>query len=111
MEVAEPDDEVRTVVRISGLGMETFDGISMRALAIDDGGNALMYSFSAPDNEHAPRGLFVLAGDGNLARVDTLEPAAQELTSPTQGSYYFGAQPRTSTTATTDRPAKAGRPR
>ncbi|MBC8072657.1 MAG: hypothetical protein IAG13_30335 [Deltaproteobacteria bacterium] len=96
MELPEPDDEVRTVVRISALGMETFDGISMRALAIDDGGNALMYSFSAPDNEHAPRGLFVLGGDGNLARVDTLEPAAQELTSATQGSYYFSAQPRTS---------------
>lgn len=65
---------VRTVVRISSLGIERFDGLAMRALAVDDSGRALLYSYSAGDSEGVPRGLFVLDGDGQLARVDDLEP-------------------------------------
>ncbi len=65
------------VIRVSALGLEQFFGISMFPLAIDDDGNALLYSFDRDESfeDRVPRGLFVLAGDGELARVDELEPA------------------------------------
>jgi hypothetical protein len=64
----------------------------MRGLAIDDGGNALLYSFASGDNDQEPRGLFVLDANGHLARVDALEPTPLELTAGSP--YYFSAQAR-----------------
>jgi len=62
------------VQRVSVLGAELYTGIPMRPIAIDDDGNALLYSFSSDDDDGNPRGLFVLSGDGQLTRVDQLEP-------------------------------------
>ncbi len=62
------------VQRISVLGNELYTGIPMRPIAIDDEGNALLYSVSLDDDDGTPRGLFVLTGDGQLTRVDSLEP-------------------------------------
>ncbi|MCX4245891.1 hypothetical protein [Paraliomyxa miuraensis] len=62
------------VQRISVLGTEVYGGVPMRPIAIDDEGNALLYSISSDDDDGVPRGLFVLTGDGQLMRVDELEP-------------------------------------
>jgi hypothetical protein len=60
------------VYRVSSLGLEIYGGITLAPLSIDDAGNALLYSFDPDDGE--PRGLFVLTADGEVARVDDLEP-------------------------------------
>lgn len=62
------------IQRISVLGTELYAGLPMLPIAIDDDGNALLYSVGADDDEGVPRGLFVLTGDGQLTRVDELEP-------------------------------------
>lgn len=64
-----------TIQRISVLGSELYTGLPMRPVAIDDEGNALLYSIASNDDDGVPRGLFVLTGDGQLTRVDELEPA------------------------------------
>jgi hypothetical protein len=63
-----------SIVRVSSLGLERFFGVSMRVLGIDDEGNVLLYSYKTSDAQGSPRSLFVLTGDGQLARVDTLDP-------------------------------------
>lgn len=65
------------VIRVSPLGLEQFFGISMFPLAIDDDGTAMLYSFDRDESpeDRVPRGLFVLDGTGELARIDELEPA------------------------------------
>ncbi|MCA9708537.1 MAG: hypothetical protein KDK70_21995, partial [Myxococcales bacterium] len=63
------------VRRISVLGVELYTGIPMRPIAVDDDGNALLFSVSPDDDDEVPRGLFVLTGDGQLTRVDELEPS------------------------------------
>jgi len=72
------DGQIR---RISVLGTELFAGIPMRPIAIDDDGNALLYSISS-DDDGDPRGLFVLTGDGQLTRVDELEPFPAQVMRP-----------------------------
>jgi hypothetical protein len=62
------------IQRISVLGTELYAGVPMRPIAIDDEGNALLYSIDVSDSDGVPRGLFVLTGDGQLTRVDELEP-------------------------------------
>ncbi len=62
------------IQRISVLGSELYAGVPMRPIAVDDDGNALLYSIASNDDDGAPRGLFVLSGDGKLTRVDELEP-------------------------------------
>lgn len=91
-EIVELDLSFSTTLRISALGLERFDGIAMRALAIDDGGNALMYSYDPDDNEAVPRGLFVLEGNGRLSRVDELEPTPEPIRGTS--SVYFSAAAR-----------------
>lgn len=73
-EVVAPDGLDGQVQRVSVLGAELFGGIPMRPIAVDDDGNALLYSISSDDDDGVPRGLFVLGGDGTLSRVDELEP-------------------------------------
>lgn len=88
------------VLRVSALGLDSLSGIAMRPLAIDDEGNALLYSFDRDevDTTAVPRGLFVLAGDGQLSRIDELEPPpaevalSHELLGRTMGR--FAAAPR-----------------
>lgn len=63
-----------TIQRISVLGSELYTGTPMRPIAVDDEGNALLYSIASDDDDGVPRGLFVLSGDGKLTRVDELEP-------------------------------------
>jgi len=72
------------VLRLSALGLEQYTGISMRPVAIDDEGNALLHSFDSGDSDAAPRGLFVLSGDGVLARVDDLEPGPAQIAVPSE---------------------------
>jgi hypothetical protein len=62
------------IQRISVLGLELYAGVPMRPIAVDDEGNVLLYSIASNDDDGAPRGLFVLSGDGKLTRVDELEP-------------------------------------
>lgn len=72
------------VMRISALGLEQYSGINMNPLAVDDEGSALLYSSDPDDNDAAPRGLFVLDGDGVLARVDDLEPGPDPIALPSE---------------------------
>lgn len=85
---------IQTVVRISSLGIERYDGLAMRALAIDDAGGALMYSYNPDDSDGLPRGLFVLDGDGQLSRVDDLEPPPVLFRLGTEQRTYFDAASR-----------------
>ncbi|WP_422883647.1 hypothetical protein [Nannocystis pusilla] len=69
------------IVRVSSAGMERFQGVPMWALAIDDDGDLLLHSRDDQDFSlelllppAAPRNLYVLTADGELARVDALEP-------------------------------------
>ncbi|MCH9684887.1 MAG: hypothetical protein K0V04_25855 [Deltaproteobacteria bacterium] len=73
------------IQRISVLGAELYTGIPMRPIAIDEEGNALLYSVSSDDDEGTPRGLFVLSGDGQLTRIDALEPFPGRVMLPTGG--------------------------
>lgn len=75
-----PDGVDGQVQRVSVLGAELYGGIPMRPIAIDDDGNALLYSIASDDDDGVPRGLFVLSGDGQLSRVDELEPAPGRVT-------------------------------
>jgi hypothetical protein len=69
-----PDGLDGQIQRISVLGSEIYAGLPMRPIAVDDEGNALLYSIASDDDDGVPRGLFVLTGDGQLTRVDELEP-------------------------------------
>jgi hypothetical protein len=69
------------VVRVSAAGVERFQGVPMWALAIDDTGDLLLHSrIDTGFNQELllpgvpPRNLYVLAADGELARIDGLEP-------------------------------------
>jgi hypothetical protein len=83
-----PVSEFGSIVRISASGIERFDGIPMRTLAVDDDGNALLYSYDRDDNDREPRGLFVLDASGEVVRVDDLEPTPRPLV-----GGYISAQP------------------
>lgn len=72
---------VTSVIRVGVHGLERYDGVPMWALAIDDGGDLLLFSRGddglAGDGDQpssSPRNLYVLRSDGELSRVDTLEP-------------------------------------
>jgi hypothetical protein len=80
-----PDGVDGLVQRISVLGSELYSGVPMRPIAIDDEGNALLYSVASNDDDGVPRGLFVLTGDGQLSRVDELEPYPGLVMLPTAG--------------------------
>ncbi len=69
------------VVRVSAAGTERLQGVPMWALAIDDDGDLLLHSRGDQDFSFElllppdpPRNLYVLTGDGELARVDPIEP-------------------------------------
>src|SRR5690606_15547950 len=79
------------VLRISSLGLEQFIGIPMRAMAVDDGGNVLLYSYDATTAAAEPRGLFVLSGEGRLARVDELEPSPAFIRNRGFGPTWYSA--------------------
>lgn len=74
-----PDGVDGQVQRVSVLGIELYSGIPLRPIAIDDDGNALLYSVASSDDDGKPRGLFVLSGDGLVSRVDPLEPTPHRL--------------------------------
>ncbi len=89
-----------TVVRVSGAGMERFDGVPMWVTAIDDDGVILMWSrpsdgFFDVDGLPvvAPRNLYTLTPDDVLNRVDALEPEP-ELTVELDGqsSHWIAAR-------------------
>jgi hypothetical protein len=89
------------VMRVSALGLDQLGGIAMRPLGIDDEGNALLYSFDRDEVEATavPRGMFVLSGDGQLSRVDELEPPPAEIAlsidgaGRTMGRFATAARP------------------
>lgn len=77
-----------SVMRVSVAGLERYDGVPMWTVAIDDGGSLLLYSRAdtalneALQPTTSPRNLYVLSGDGELSRIDTLEPDPE----PSRGS-------------------------
>ncbi|MEM7159157.1 MAG: hypothetical protein AAF799_40345 [Myxococcota bacterium] len=77
-----PDGLDGQVQRVSVLGTELYSGIPMIPIAVDDDGNALLFSVSSGDEEAVPRGLFVLSGNGDLTRVDDLEPFPARVSLP-----------------------------
>ncbi len=84
-ETTEQEFARSVVVRTSSGGVERFEGIPMVVLAIDDGGDVLLYSAEtgggedpegvAPDLE--PLSLWTLSDDRVLRRTDTLEPTPE----------------------------------
>lgn len=77
------------ILRLSPLGLQAFPGIPMRPLAIDDEGNVLLYSH---DDDEDPRGLFVLSSDGQVARIDPLEPQPDLVTDPAGRRVFFAVE-------------------
>ena len=80
------------IMRVSALGLEQFAGISMRPVAVDDEGNAMLYSFDSDDSSVEPRGLFILGGDGTLARTDDLEPGPAPVAIPSEENGRVGGR-------------------
>lgn len=83
--------DIASIVRVSALGLERYDGIAMAPLAIDDGGNALLYSFDPDDDDRSPRGLFVLDAHGDLSRIDDLEPEPHLFVGAGGNTYFSRA--------------------
>ncbi len=83
-----PVSDFGSIVRISANGLERYEGIPMRPLAVDDDGNALFFSYDRDDNDREPRGLFVLTAGGEVSRVDDLEPTPK----PLFGIDYISAE-------------------
>lgn len=84
------------VVRVSAAGTERFPGVPMWALAIDDDGDVLLHSRGDQDFSFElllppdpPRNLYVLTGDGELARVDPLEPDPELLRGVGRGVFRW----------------------
>jgi hypothetical protein len=88
---------VTEVVRVSAGGMQRFQGVSMFPAAIDDDGDLLLYSQPILLTNAAgagPRNLYVLATDGELARIDSLEPDPEPVVDLSRkGSRWIVAQP------------------
>ena len=97
-DVFEPAAQViSTVIRAGVGGLERYDGVAMWAVAIDDEGELLLYSRgdAALNSElwqpaGAPRNLYVLGSDRELARVSSLEPDP-ELTRSLRGDFRWMA--------------------
>jgi hypothetical protein len=78
----QPALETGEVVRVSPGGMQRYQGVPMWALAVDDDGALLLHSQRTGRIDDEALGvmtgrasnLYVLAADGELARVSTLEP-------------------------------------
>ena len=95
----EPDADALAlgdVLRVSAAGLERVQGVPMWALAIDDDGDLLMHSRKNPrlDREtllppDPPRNLYVLGYDGELARIDALEPDPERTVGLRLGSYRW----------------------
>jgi hypothetical protein len=84
------------IVRVSSAGMERFQGVPMWALAIDDDGDLLLHSrddlevsIESQLPVEAPRNLYVLSADGQLARVDALEPDPELMRGLGSGVYRW----------------------
>lgn len=92
---------VGDVLRVSTTGMERFQGVPMWALAIDDDGDLLLHSRRNRSFNYelqlppiAPRNLYVLAADGELARIDGLEPEPELMRGLAAGRYrWIAASP------------------
>ncbi len=87
---------VGDVLRVSTTGMERYQGVPMWALAIDDDGDLLLHSrrnrsfnYELQLPPGAPRNLYVLAADGELARIDGLEPEPELMRGLGPGSYRW----------------------
>lgn len=91
------------VVRVTPGGMDRYQGVPMWVLAIDDAGDVLMHSRGVGGQQNAvdvaesvsrARNLYVLAADGELARVSTLEPDPEITLGLSPGtSRLIAAQP------------------
>lgn len=86
-----PVPEVGSVVRVSSLGLERYFGIPMRTLGIDDEGNVLLHSYRGTDTHRVPRSLFVLTGDGQLAKVDSLDPTPTPVIVSSETTGHFAS--------------------
>ncbi|MEE9385688.1 MAG: hypothetical protein V3V08_19940 [Nannocystaceae bacterium] len=95
--VAEPNEDITlaqsAIIRVSGAGLERFGGIPMEPLAVDDDGDALLYSYSQADGfgdfqdqgffqQRDPKTLYVLGTDSVLDRVHDLEPSPESVLLP-----------------------------
>lgn len=82
------------VVRVTPGGMDRYQGVPMWALAIDDEGNVLLHSRGVGGQNQSEvaeqvgraRNLYVLATDGELARVSTLEPDPEQVLGLSSGT-------------------------
>ena len=107
-EQAAPDDTssgltLSEVVRVTPGGMDRYQGVPMWVLAIDDAGDVLLHSrgLGGQQNEvdvaedvTRASNLYVLAADGELARVSTLEPDPEITLGLSPGtSRLIAAQP------------------
>ncbi|HGG56457.1 MAG TPA: hypothetical protein ENK31_01540 [Nannocystis exedens] len=88
-----------SVIRVSVAGLERYDGVPMWAMAIDDGGSLLLYSRADVELNDSllpttsPRNLYVLSGEGELSRVDTLEPDPEPSRGPLGELQWLVAAP------------------
>ncbi len=71
-----------TLIRVSNVGVERFDGVPMRTLEVDDAGRILLYTqdfvgdvTGESGGARVPRTLYVLDVDATLYKVDNLEPS------------------------------------
>ncbi len=98
--IGEPEDApLGSVIRVSVTGLERYDGVPMWAVAIDDGGSLLLYSRADTGLNDSllpttsPRNLYVLSGEGELSRVDTLEPDPEPSRGPRGELQWIVAAP------------------
>ncbi len=89
---------VGDVMRVSVGGLERYQGVPMWALAIDDEGDLLLHSRRSQAFNYelqlpasAPRNLYVLSADGELARIDGLEPEPELMIGLGAGTYRWMA--------------------
>jgi hypothetical protein len=92
----EPGLEIGEVIRVSVAGLEVYQGVPMWALAIDDAGDMLLSSrrgveFSQETQLPAqpPGNLYVLSGEGLLARIDGLEPNPEMMSGLSPGTFRW----------------------
>ncbi|TPV96483.1 MAG: hypothetical protein B7733_04540 [Myxococcales bacterium FL481] len=94
-----PDDSLPegvaqgSVVRVSSAGLDRFEGVSMKILAVDNAGSVLMHSFAEGQGTFDPAGdpfeprrepktLYGLHADDVLDRLDDLEPTPAQILRP-----------------------------
>ncbi len=92
----QPGLAVGEVIRVSAAGLETYQGVPMWALTIDDAGDMLLSSRRGVEwsqeqqlPARSPGNLYVLSGQGQLERIDGLEPNPEKMLGLAPGTYRW----------------------